>query len=76
MKSTQKVLKYIQNKHPYVPFSGRWISEEFGERKANIALKQLSQEFPVHLFEDILFLQEVKIFLITLLWDVLVKLKN
>ena len=48
MKSTQKVLKYIQNKHPYVPFSGRWISEEFGERKANIALKQLSQAMAIY----------------------------
>lgn len=43
MKSTQKVLKYIQQHHRYVPFSGRWITNEFGERKGAIALKQLSE---------------------------------
>ena len=48
MKSTQRVLKHIQNNHPYVPFSGRWISEEFGDRKANIALKQLSEAMAIY----------------------------
>lgn len=48
LKSTQRVLKYIQNKHPYVPFSGRWISDEFGERKSSIALKQLSQAMAIY----------------------------
>lgn len=43
MKSTQRVLKYIQQHHRYVPFSGRWITNEFGERKGAIALKQLSE---------------------------------
>ena len=37
MKSTQKVLKYIQHNNRYVPFSGRWITDEFGERKGAIA---------------------------------------
>lgn len=48
MKSTQKVLKYIQNHHRYVPFSGRWITNEFGERKGSIALKQLSQAMAIY----------------------------
>ena len=48
MKSTQRVLKHIQNKHPYVPFSGRWIGEEFGDRKAKIALKQLSDAMAIY----------------------------
>lgn len=48
MKSTQKVLKYIQTKHPYVPFSGRWITDEFGERRGSIALKQLSQAMAIY----------------------------
>lgn len=48
LKSTQRVLKFIQNKHPYVPFSGRWISDEFGERKSSIALKQLSQAMAIY----------------------------
>ena len=48
MKSTQKVLKYIQNHHQYVPFSGRWITDEFGERKGAIALKQLSQAMAIY----------------------------
>lgn len=48
MKTTQKVLKYIQHNHQYVPFSGRWISEEFGERKGGIGLKQLSEAMAIY----------------------------
>ena len=48
MRSTQKILKYIQSNHAYVPFSGRWITEEFGERKGNIALKQLSEAMAIY----------------------------
>lgn len=48
MKSTQKVLKYIQNNHGHVPFSGRWITDEFGERKGSIALKQLSEAMAIY----------------------------
>ena len=42
MKSTAKVLKYIQTNNRYLPFSGRWITDEFGVRRGGIALKQLS----------------------------------
>ena len=48
MKSTQRVLKYIQHNHRFVPFSGRWITDEFGERKGSIALKQLSQAMAIY----------------------------
>ena len=48
MKSTQRVLKYIQHNHRYVPFSGRWITNEFGERKGSIALKQLSDAMAIY----------------------------
>ena len=48
MKNTQRVLKYIQHNHRYVPFSGRWISKEFGKRKGNIALKQLSEAMAIY----------------------------
>ena len=48
MKSTQKVLKYIQHNNRYVPFSGRWITDEFGERKGAIALKQLSDAMAIY----------------------------
>lgn len=48
MKTTQKVLKYIQHNHAYVPFSGRWITNEFGERKGNIALKQLADAMAIY----------------------------
>lgn len=48
MKTTQRVLKYIQNNHRYVPFSGRWITDEFGERKGNIGLKQLSEAMAIY----------------------------
>lgn len=48
MKSTQKVLKYIQQNHRYVPFSGRWITDEFGVRKGSQALKQLSDAMALY----------------------------
>ncbi|WP_405270161.1 type II methionyl aminopeptidase [Methanobrevibacter sp.] len=48
MRTTQKVLKYIQNNHAYVPFSGRWITDEFGNRKGAIALKQLSEAMAIY----------------------------
>ena len=48
MKSTQRVLKHIQHNHRYVPFSGRWITDEFGERKGAIALKQLSEAMAIY----------------------------
>ena len=48
MKSTQKVLKYIQANNQYVPFSGRWITDEFGERRGNTALKQLSDAMAIY----------------------------
>ena len=48
MKTTQRVLKYIQHNHAYVPFSGRWITDEFGQRKGNIALKQLSEAMAIY----------------------------
>ena len=48
MKSTQRILKFIQKNHAYVPFSGRWIDDEFGERKGKIALKQLSDAMAIY----------------------------
>ena len=48
MKSTQKVLKYIQTNNPYVPFSGRWITDKFGERRGNTALKQLADAMAIY----------------------------
>ena len=48
MKNTQRILKYIKHNHAYVPFSGRWISDEFGERKAKIGLKQLSDAMAIY----------------------------
>ena len=38
----QYIFSYI------VPFSGRWITDEFGERKGAIALKQLSQAMAIY----------------------------
>ena len=48
MKSTQKVLNYIQSNNQYLPFSGRWITDKFGERRGNIALKQLSDAMAIY----------------------------
>ena len=47
MKNTQRVLKYIQQNHRYVPFSGRWITDEFGPRGLR-ALKQLSDAMAIY----------------------------
>ncbi len=48
MKSTQKILNYIKNNNAFLPFSGRWITEEFGERRGNTALKQLSESMAIY----------------------------
>jgi len=48
MKSTTRVLKYIQHNHRFVPFSGRWITDEFGERKGHMALKQLADAMAIY----------------------------
>ena len=48
MKSTQKVLNYIQNHNQFLPFSGRWITDKFGERRGNTALKQLSEAMAIY----------------------------
>ena len=48
MKSTQKVLNHIQHHNQYLPFSGRWITEKFGERKGSIALKQLADAMAIY----------------------------
>lgn len=48
MKTTQKVLNHIKNNNQYLPFSGRWITEKFGERRGNIALKQLSEAMAIY----------------------------
>ncbi len=48
LKSTQRILKYIEKNHTYLPFSGRWIAKEFDEHKANRALKQLGDAMAVY----------------------------
>ncbi|MBE6499812.1 MAG: type II methionyl aminopeptidase [Methanobrevibacter thaueri] len=48
LKTTQRVLSYIENNHRYVPFSGRWITDEFGKRKSGIALMQLSNAMAIY----------------------------
>ena len=48
MKSTQKVLNHIKNNNRYLPFSGRWITDKFGERRGNTALKQLSEAMAIY----------------------------
>ena len=48
MKSTQKVLNHIKSNNKYLPFSGRWITDKFGERRGNTALKQLSEAMAIY----------------------------
>ena len=50
MKNTQRVLKYIQQNHRFVPFSGRWITDEFGKRRGSIALKQLTEGMALYAY--------------------------
>ncbi|MFW6026259.1 MAG: hypothetical protein ACOCRX_07940 [Candidatus Woesearchaeota archaeon] len=40
----RKISKYIQNNYDKKPFSKRWIVEEFGKGKTNIAFKQMKNK--------------------------------
>lgn len=48
MKHTQRVLSHIEKNYKYLPFSGRWITKEFNEHRANTALKQLGESMAIY----------------------------
>lgn len=48
MKNTVKVLNYIKNNYPYLPFSGRWLTKEFKPTRLHSSLKQLSEAMAIY----------------------------
>ena len=48
MKQTQQVLNHIENNYPYLPFSGRWLTEKFKASRLQRSLKQLSDAMAIY----------------------------
>lgn len=48
MKQTQKTLEYIESNYPYLPFSGRWLTEEFKPSRVPSSLKQLGEAMAIY----------------------------
>ena len=48
MKNTQKTLNYIKKNYRFLPFSGRWLTEEFNEHRLHTSLKQLSEAMAIY----------------------------
>lgn len=48
MKQTQKTLEYIESNYPYLPFSGRWLTDEFKPSRVPGSLKQLGEAMAVY----------------------------
>ncbi|MDL2271236.1 M24 family metallopeptidase [Methanobrevibacter sp. OttesenSCG-928-I08] len=48
MAQTKKVLEYIKNTYPNLPFSGRWLTKEFNEHRLPLAIKQLSESMAIY----------------------------
>ena len=48
MKHTTQVLNHIKKNYPYLPFSGRWLTEEFKEHRLNTSMKQLSEAMTIY----------------------------
>jgi methionyl aminopeptidase len=48
MAQTKKVLEFIKNNYPNLPFSGRWLVREFNEHRLPLAMKQLSDAMAIY----------------------------
>ena len=48
MKNTQRMLQYIEKNYRYLPFSGRWLTENFNEHRVNSGLKQLGDAMAIY----------------------------
>ena len=48
MKNTQRMLSYIEKNYRYLPFSGRWLTENFNEHRVNSGLKQLGDAMAIY----------------------------
>lgn len=48
MKHDQKVLKYIENNHRDLPFSGRWLTKEFNRNRLHASMRNLSRAMAIY----------------------------
>jgi methionyl aminopeptidase len=48
MTHTQKVFREIKKGYGSLPFSQRWLSEEFNVNRLNVSLRQLSQSMAIY----------------------------
>lgn len=48
MKHTIQVLKHIKKNYRNLPFSGRWLNNEFKEHRLNASMKQLSDAMAIY----------------------------
>ncbi len=48
MKQTQRVLNHIEKNYKNLPFSGRWLTQEFNEHRLNSSLKQLGDAMAIY----------------------------
>lgn len=48
MKQTKQTLSYIEHNYPYLPFSGRWLTEEFKPSRLHRSLDQLSNAMAIY----------------------------
>ncbi|MDR2623265.1 MAG: type II methionyl aminopeptidase [Methanobrevibacter sp.] len=52
---TRKVLSHIKKNYPYLPFSFRWLTDEFSINRLNTAIKELSDAmviYPYHTLRE------------------------
>ena len=48
LKSTQRMLKHIEKNYNALPFSGRWLTQDFNEHRVNVALQQLGEAMAIY----------------------------
>ena len=48
MKHDEKVLKYIQENHTYLPFASRWLTKNFNKNRLNASMRNLSRSMAVY----------------------------
>ncbi len=53
MKTTQQTLNYIESNYPYLPFSGRWLTEEFKPSRVQRSLKQLGDAMAIYPYSSL-----------------------
>ena len=48
MKHDEKVLKYIQENHTYLPFASRWLTKNFNKNRLNASMRNLSRSMAIY----------------------------